>query len=354
MRTKSRKSSFKTGQAPGSVVFTGEQKVDVTLFNYLNYNENEIEEAEFDNHKPFLLNNEPSRVNWYDVRGIHDNKIIEEIGNKFSIHSLVLEDVVDIYQRPKYEEYEDGILLILKSITFNREDLAIEIEHIGIYFKEGLVVSFQEDHSDVFKVVRARIHSGKGRIRRRGADYLAYALGDLLVDHFYTVLEFIDEEIQKLEDILMGNISSNIREDIHHLKKQSIFIRKLIVPTREAISKFSKSENELIQENSTIYLRDLYDHTVQIMDMVDSNRDILNGLQDLYLSEISFKMNQVMQILTIITIIFIPLSFLAGVYGMNFEIMPELKYKYGYFILLGIMLIIAISLIFWFKKKKWL
>jgi magnesium transporter len=216
------------------------------------------------------------------------------------------------------------------------------------------VVSFQEDHTDIFKAVRARLHANKGRIRKLGADYLAYALGDLLVDHFYIVLESLDEEIQKLEDVIMDDANSNLRDDIHHLKKQAIFVRKLIVPTREAISKFSKSENEIIQPTSSVFLRDLYDHTIQIMDMVDSSRDILNGLQDLYLSEISFKMNQVMQILTIITIIFVPLSFLAGLYGMNFELMPELKYKYGYFVLLGVMLIIAISLIYWFKKRKWL
>ena len=217
-----------------------------------------------------------------------------------------------------------------------------------------MVLTFQEDHTDLFAPVRKRIHSGKGKVRQRGADYLAYALADNLVDHYYVVLDLIEDQIETLEDSLLEKPDGSTKEKIHHLKKEMIRVRKSIAPLREAISRFSKSDSPLIEENTVTYIRDLYDHTIQIMDSVDNFRDVLNGLQDLYISEISFRMNQVMQVLTIITTIFVPLSFLAGLYGMNFDNIPELHFKHGYFILLGVMFLVAVGLLLGFKKRNWL
>lgn len=225
---------------------------------------------------------------------------------------------------------------------------------MSIYFRNGLLVSFQENETDLFEAVRMRLKSGRGKIRQRGADYLAYALMDTLVDNYLLVLDDIEEIIEALEDDLISEPSNSIKERLHYLKKELLIIRKSIAPLREAISRFSKTENSFIASTTHVFVRDLYDHTVQIMDMVETYRDMLNGLQDLYLSEISYKMNQVMQVLTLIATIFIPLTFLVGIYGMNFDYMPELHWKDGFFALWGLLTVLAIGLVILFKRKRWL
>ncbi len=348
------KTRKKIGLPPGSVVFTGNQKVEKVQIHYLKYNADQFEETTKNNHSTLTLHESKEElVDWYDIRGIHDTELIQAIGNTFRLHSLILEEVVDTQQRPKFEEYENGIFLIFKALNFDQEKQTVVREQIALFFRKGLVITFQEDHTDLFEPVRKRIYSGKGKVRQKGADYLAYALADNLVDHYYTVLDTIEEQIELLEDNLLENPDSNSKSKIHQLKKEIIRVRKSIAPLREAISRFSKSDNPLIEESSVSYIRNLYDHTIQIMDSVDNFRDMLNGLQDLYISEISFRMNQVMQVLTIITTIFVPLSFLAGLYGMNFENMPELHYKYGYFVLLGVMALVAVGLVLWFKRQRW-
>jgi len=345
----------KIGLPPGSIIFTGNQKVEKIQIHYLKYDANSIEESEQNNHSSIALHQSKEElVDWYDIRGIHDTDLIQTLGNTFDIHPLILENIVDTQQRPKFEEYDKGIFIILKALNFNLEKQIVIREQIAIYFRKGLVLTFQEDHTDLFEPVRKRIHSGKGKVRQKGADYLAYALTDNLVDHYYTMLDTIEEQIETLEDNLLEKPDSNTKERIHYLKKEIIRIRKSIAPLREAISRFSKLDSLLIEESTVNYIRDLYDHTIQIMDSVDNFRDMLNGLQDLYISEISFRMNQVMQVLTIITTIFVPLSFLAGLYGMNFEYIPELHFRYGYFVLLGVMFLVAIGLLLGFKRKNWL
>ena len=345
----------KIGLPPGSVVFTGNQKVEKVQIHFLKYNNEHFEDNALDNHSEIIFQqSEEHLIDWYDLRGLHDASLIEQIGSIFKLHPLVLEDIADTQQRPKFEEYKEGIFLVFRALSFDKVKKKILSEQIALYFKKGLVLTFQEDHTDIFATVRQRIHAGKGKIRQRGADYLTYALADNIVDNYFLVLDQVEEEIELLEDGLLVSPDSRSKGAIHHLKKEVIRIRKSIAPLREAISRFSKSDSELIDESTLVFVRDLYDHTIQIMDVVDSYRDMLNGLQDLYISEISFKMNQVMQVLTIITTIFVPLSFLAGLYGMNFDNMPELHYKYGYFVLIGVMFFLAIGLLFWFRKKRWI
>lgn len=344
----------KIGLPPGSIIFTGNRKVEKIFIHYLKYNAAQFEEDTIDNHGEITFRpSAEDQVDWYDIRGLHDTSLIETIGKHFDIHPLVLEDVVDIQQRPKFDEYEKGIFITLRALHFDREKKEVRTEQVAIYFRAGLLISFQETESDLCAATRKRIQSGKGRIRNREADYLAYALIDNIVDNYYIVLDEVEFVIEQLEEQLLNNPDHSIKEQIHHLKKELLVMRKSISPLREAISRFAKSEVSFIQDQSVVYIYDLYDHTVQIMEMVETYRDTLNGLQDLYISEISFKMNQIMQVLTIITTIFVPLSFLAGLYGMNFDHMPELHFKYGYYVLLAVMFTIFIGLLFYFKKQKW-
>lgn len=345
----------KKGLSPGTVIFTGNKRVEKVLIHYMQYNVNVLIEKELNNQTEFKLNESPAdKVDWYDVRGMHDTQLIEEFGKNFDIHPLILEGAVDIHQRPKFDEHEKGNFITLRAIQFDKEKIKIKKEHVAIYFNDGFLVSFQETESDLFESVRKRIKAGTVRLRQRGSDYLAYALVDTLVDDYYVTLEEIEEIIEDLEDKMLIDLDVKNKSDIHRLKKELLVLRKSVAPLREAISKFSKTDSPFVKDINQIFTRDLYEHTVQVMDSVESYRDILNGLQDLFISEVSFKMNKVMQLLTLISVIFIPLTFLAGIYGMNFENIPELHHKYGYFILLGVMFVMAMVLLILFKRKKWL
>ncbi len=345
-----------TGLPPGSIVFTGDKKVEKTQLHYLNYNSKHAEEQEYDNHETIIFKKPNNHVvDWYDIRGMHDTNLIAHIGNSFNIHPLVLEAVADVNQRPKFEEYNNGNFVALRALHFNKTTRKLISEQVTLYFRKGLVLTFQEHETDLFADVRERITTGRKKIRTSGADYLAYALLDVLVDNYFVVLDAIEETIETLEDNLtIGLQETEVKTQIHELKKELVQVRKSVAPLREAISRFSKSESNLIETETHAFIRNLYDHTIQIMDMVESYRDMLNGLHDLFITEVSFKMNKVMQLLTIVSTIFIPLTFLAGIYGMNFTNMPELHWRYGYFILLGIMAILVVILIMLFKRKKWL
>lgn len=341
--------------APGSVVFTGRQKVEKIYIHYLQYNANKLTNLTLDNHSKITISpSDDGLIDWYDIRGLHDTFLLEALGKSFAIHPLVLEDIADIHQRAKFEEYEQGNFLTLKSLNFDSSNLKIHTEHVALYFNNELAISFQETESDLFIHVRTRVQTGRGKVRNKEADFLAYALVDTVVDNYFTILDQVELVIETLEEDLLLNPNKNIKNRIHHLKKELLKVRKSISPLREAISRFAKSDSDFIDEKTTVFVRDLYDHTIQVMDTLEGYRDTLNGLQDLYLSEISFKMNQVMQVLTIITTIFVPLSFLAGLYGMNFDHMPELHWEKGYYMLLSLMVVIVVLSLWYFKRKDWL
>ena len=348
------KRTNKIGSAPGTVIFTGDKKVDKVLIHYMQYNYKDFTEKVFDNHTEITFDKSSDKnVDWYDVRGIHDTKLIEYFGENFDIHKLALEAIADIHQRPRFDEYDKGDFILLRSLGFDKTKLEVTREHVAIYFNQGFIATFQETESDLFETVRTRINSGKGRIRSRGTDYLAYAIIDSIVDNYYTTIESIEDVIEELDEQITLNQNFSGKTKIHSLKKELLVLRKSIAPLREAIARFSKSDSSFVKEENRIFIRDLYGNTIQIMDTVESYRDMLNGLQDLFITEVSFKMNKVMQLLTLISVIFIPLTFLAGIYGMNFENMPELKYENSYFILIGVMLIIVVVMILYFKRKKW-
>ena len=345
----------KSGSAPGTVVYTGDQSVNEVFVHHLQYDSTTLNEQHFNSKGETIFS--PSKeniVDWYDTRGMHDTELIEKIATTYDVHPLVRENAVDVNQRPTYEEYDKGNFIIAKSLSFNNEKLQLEKEHIAIYFRKGLLLTFQETESDVFEPVRRRLQLSTGRIRHRGSDYLAYALLDVLADNYYHVLDAIEVHLEDLEEQITSTADSEHRSKIHHLKKEVLHLRKSVVPLREAANTFSKTDSPLVEESTQLFVRNLYDQTVHIVESIESYRDMLNSLQDLFISEVSFKMNKVMQLLTLISVIFIPLTFLAGIYGMNFENIPELKAHNGYFILLGIMGGTAMILLWLFKRKKWL
>lgn len=293
-------------------------------------------------------------VNWYDIRGLHDVALIESFGKQFNIHPLVLEDILHTQQRPKFEEYGDEVFIVASALTFDRQLHELNIEQIAIYFGKNFLLTFQENEDDTFVAVRERLATSQSRIRTCNSSYLAYALLDSVVDHYFHVLDRIEDRMDELEAQINKEPSRKVKENIHHLKYQLISMRKAVMPLREATSKFSRYEGSIMEASTSLFVRDLYDHVVRISDFLETYRDLLGGVQELYLSELSIRMNNIIQVLTIITTIFVPLSFLAAVYGMNFDNMPELHLRYGYFYLLGVMLLISISSLSYFKRKKWI
>ncbi len=341
------------GAPPGTLEFTGERRLEKPVLLRLRYNPQELE-SQKDPTGADSFATTPDTVTWFDLIGLHDVKVIEQFGQQFNIHPLVLEDILHTQQRPKFEEYDNDAFMVLQALTYNGENHELNTEQIAIYFGENFLITFQENEDDTFKAVRERIEMSSGRIRSRKSDYLAYALIDNLVDNYFEVLDRFLERMEELEDEITANPSRKTKEDIHHLKFQMLAVRKSVMPLRDAVNKFSRCESNAVDEGTGIFLRDLYDHVLRIADLTETYRDMLNGLVELYHSELSLRMNNVMQVLTVITTIFVPLTFLAGIYGMNFDNMPELHWENGYFYLWGFMLAIAIALLFYFKRKKWM
>lgn len=341
------------GTPPGSLVYTGEHRMVQPLATLVQYNESEMESRHREGELP-EADAGVEGVRWYDIRGLHDVSLIEKIGRAFDIHPLALEDILDVQQRPKFEEYDSGVFIIIRALRYEAAANDMQVEQVALYITDNTVFSFQEYESDLFLPVRERLERGRGKIRKRPADYLAYALIDTVVDHYFHILDQMENQVDALEGEILRNPRQNTKSRIHDIKLSTLRFRRTVGPLREAISKFASTEHESVSEETQLFVRDVHDHTVQVMEMVETYRDILNGLYDLYVSEISFKMNNVMQVLTVISTIFIPLTFLVGVYGMNFVYMPELNYRYGYFILWAVMIVIALLLVRYFRRKNWL
>jgi magnesium transporter len=293
-------------------------------------------------------------VTWINVDGLHDTAMLEEIGQLFDLHPLVLEDILNTQQRPKSEDYEKHIFVVLKMLSFADESPYIRSEQVSLILGNGYVLSFQEVTGDVFEPVRQRIRSRKGRICKMGPDYLLYALADAIVDHYFVVLERIEEKLELLEDAVFEDPTVSTLAEIQRLKVELLRFRKAIWPLREAVNGLLREENELITEKTEVFLRDVYDHTIQVIDTVEGFRDTVSGLLDVYLSSVSNRMNEVMKVLTIIATIFIPLTFIAGIYGMNFEYMPELRIPWAYPLVWFAMVVVALLMITYFRRKNWL
>jgi len=295
-----------------------------------------------------------SSVMWLNIDGVHLPEIIEQVGKSFGLHPLVAEDIASTGQRPKMEDFDDYIFVVLRMLRFDGEENETKTEQMSIILGNNFVISFQEREGDVFDHIRERLRNNKGRIRKLGADYLAYSLIDAIVDNYFIILEKLGEAIEEIEDKLVTNPSSDTLQTIHDLKREMIFLRKSVWPLREVINRLERSESPLINKSTYVYMRDVYDHTIQVIDAVETFRDLLSGMLDIYLSSISNRMNEVMKVLTVIATIFIPLTFVAGIYGMNFKYMPELDQAWSYPTVLLLMLVVALLMVVYFRRKKWI
>lgn len=346
----------KTGAPPGTLVYFGDEQTERIRLSLIEFNETDFIEREFYDVSECLDHVNPNMVRWINVDGIHKVEVVEAIGKRFNIHPLTLEDIVNTNQRPKFEDYENYVVAIMKMLYYDSE---LQSEQLSVVLMDGLVISFQESHGgDAFDLIRNRLRLGKGRIRRMQADYLAYALIDAVVDCYFGILERIGDTIEVMEEDLITEPTKETMHQLHNMKRQMIFLRKSVWPMRELINNMERSETDLIKPSTDIYLRDVHDHTIRVIDTVETYRDLLSGMMDIYLSSVSNKMNEVMKVLTIITTIFVPVTFVAGVYGMNFQFMPEIHtewgHNFGYAFAWAIMLVMMISMIIYFRKKKWL
>ena len=348
-----RRSARKVGQAPGTMIYTGDardEEVRVSLFTYDATGAQRREEVGAGEALALLS---AARVNWLNVSGLHKPDLIRTVGEHIKLHPLTLEDIVSTGQRPKVEFFDHYIFIVLRMFTL-AESGTVHDEQVSVVLTEDAVFSFQERQGDVFDPVRARIAGNKGRICKSGPDYLAYALLDAVVDSYFLILEGVSERLENLEETLIEDATPDTLKAINTYKREMLFLRKAVWPLREVLSLLMREESPLINAHTLTYLRDVYEHTVQVIDTVETFRDILTGMLDIYLSSLSNRMNEVMKVLTIIATIFIPLTFIAGVYGMNFIYMPELSWRWGYPAVWLLMLAVALSLIVYFRRKRWL
>jgi len=352
-----KKQSLKAGMPPGSLVYINEkipEKVNVTIFEY---DHNSVLEKTYTCETGLELSSLDLKNNknyWINIDGLHKTELIENLGSKFNIHPLVLEDIVNTGQRPKLDYYDDYYFLVCKMIYQDEKTKRINAEQVSMILGSNYVVSFQERAGDTFNNIRERLRHNKGIVRTKGADYLTYTLIDSIVDNYFILLEYLNETTEDLEDEAILTPSNDTRQEIQSLKREIIFLKKSVWPLREVVKQLEKSDSTLIKKDTKLYLRDVYDHTVHVIENIEMTRDLITGLLDIYLSSMSNKMNEIMKVLTIISTIFIPLTFLSGLYGMNFKFMPELNYKYGYQITLFIMFLIFSGMLIYFKRRKWL
>lgn len=332
----------------------GEERREEVKLSVLSYSDANFQEQEVDSVEKAVAFRKKDSVMWLNIDGVHMPKIIEQVGKNFGVHPLVLEDIADTGQRPKIEDFEDYMYVVLKMFRFDEKENEIQTEQISLVLGHDFVISFQEREGDVFDPIRERLRNNKGRIRKASADYLVYALMDAVVDNYFLIMEKLGETIEEIEDRLVVSPSSETVHIIHDLKRQMIVLRKSVWPLRDVISRLERSESPLIMRSTLIYLRDVYDHTVQVMDSVDTFRDMLSGMLDIYLSSVSNRMNEIMKVLTVIATIFIPLTFIAGIYGMNFSYMPELAEPWGYPAVLILMATLSIGMVIYFRRKHWI
>ena len=346
------KRSRKTGLPPGTLVHIGEQKTDkvtITVFNYAGTRYDERQAVSLDALAPPT----DESITWVDVGGVHKMEVLESFGKQFQLHPLLLEDIANTDQRPKLDDYETYLFVVMKMLTVTgRQDIIVE--QVSLVLGKNFVLSFQENGTDVFQPVRERLRGGKGRLRQSGSDYLLYALVDSIVDQYFAVLEVLGEKIEALQDLVVSDPKPETLRQVHALKRQLLFLRRAVWPLREVTNNLSRSECPLLQESTKIFFRDVYDHVVQIVDTIETLREMVSASLDIYLSSISYRLNAVMKVLTIITTIFMPLSFIVGIYGMNFEHMPELQWKWGYPAVLGVMAVVGGGMLLAFRKKGWL
>ena len=350
----SRKKAKKLGQPPGTPIYLGSERqgeIDLTI---IKYNAEGYEEFCIVNPNEAAENISAGYVTWINIDGIFKPELVKSIGEKVNLHSLTIEDIMNSDHRPKVEVFNDYIHFTMKMLTYNQNNKRIDSEQISFILGENYVISFQETPGDVFNPIRDRIRHSKGKVRNKKADYLIHVLIDVIVDNYYVIIDHLHVEMDHIEASVIKHSNETDLHRILNMKKELLFLRKSVIPVREAVSALSNSDSELVSDSTRLYLRDVYDHTLHIVDSIENYREMLNGLMDIYLTSLSNRLNNVMRILTVISTIFIPLTFIAGVYGMNFDVIPWAKEPWGFYVLCGIMLLMGVVMLYWLKQKKWL
>jgi len=341
------------GQSPDTLVFIGSQKMETVQARVIDYDSTTLTEKELLEIKDGSHFKETKTVTWLNINGLHDTDLIREVGRIFELHPLVMEDILNTGQRPKIEDFDAYVFFVLKMIRFDMETETIINEQLSIVMGENFLLTFQERPGDVFEPVRERIRRQKSRIRGSGTDYLAYALLDTVVDNYMYNIELIGEKIEDLEEGILAGYDSSVMEKINAFKQEINYLRKSIRPVREAILKITRLDSNLFHEQTLPFIKDLQDLISQATEAIDTYRDLLTDQLNIYNSVMANKMNDIMKVLTIFAAIFIPLTFVAGIYGTNFEYLPELHYKYSYFIFWAILIGMAGALLLYFKRKRW-
>ena len=342
------------GRAPDDMSFRGEQKMEEVLLRLVDFDAENLQEKVVKKVSTLLELQKTATVTWLNIDGLHDALVIEEIARVFKFDRLVLGEVMNTHARPKVHEYNNCILFSIKMLQLNEETGNISAENLSIIVTPTLLLSFQEKRGDVFDPVRERIRNQKKRIRSGGTDYLAFALLDIVVDNYIYIIGVLGEKIETLEETLLSEPRKSVIDEIYSYKREMNFLRKNITPAQEMILALSKIESELINEKTNIHFKELLANIHQAIDSSETYREILSDQLNIYHTTISSKLNDIMKFLTIFSVVFIPLTFIAGIYGTNFEVVPELKYRYSYFIMWGVMIIIAIGMLLYFRKRKWL
>jgi len=331
----------------------GVKKRRKSKISLIDYDTRQIKEKKVNSIKECFPFKNKKTVTWINIDGIQEPSIISELGKHFGYHPLLLEDIMNTQQRPKVDDYNNYVFIVLKMLYYNENSRQISVEQVSFILGKNYVISFQEHEGDVFESVRSRLRNKKGQMRSSGADYLIYALLDAIVDNYFSVLEKVGEHVEDIEDALIVNPTTKILHNIYNQKQTLIFLRRAIWPVRDLISSLERMGSSLMAKSTVVYLRDVYDHAVFVIETIETYRDMVAGMLEIYLSSVSNKMNEVMKVLTVIATVFIPLTFITGVYGMNFNYMPEITWKYGYFIILFVMFLIAVFMFAYFHRKKW-
>jgi magnesium transporter len=350
-----KKRSKKAGLAPGTLIHIGTPRPESTKLELIEYDKDHLERRQLPSLEECPLPRPAPTITWINVEGITQVEVLQHFGSCFGIHPLVLEDILATDQRPKAEDYGSYLYVVLRMLALDEESGEIRAEQVSIILGENYLLSFQEGlKGDVFEPVRARLKIEKGRLRVTGPDSLLHALLDVIVDNYFLVLEKLAERIEDIEDELIDNPTTATVQAIYRMKREMLFLHKAVWPLREVVGSLQRRDSELVQDSTVIYLRDLYDHTIQVVDTLETLRDMLSGMLDIYLSSVSNRLNEVMKVLTIIATIFMPLTFIVGLYGMNFKHMPELEWRYGYLVVVLVMAAIAIGMLIFFRRKRWL
>ena len=344
----------RVGHGPGSFIFVGQQKEDEPLIRLIDYDERTLAEEEIKNTEDLHGLLDTTSVSWINVDGLHDMDLMRRIASSFNLHPLLVDDILNTGQRPKVIEYEDKIYIVLKMLTFDESQKRINSEQLSLVVGKHYVLTFQERRGDVFDPVRNRIRRQKGRIRGAGVDYLTYALMDIVTDNYIHIIERLGEAIEELEISVLSNPKPEVMEQINTYKREMIYLRKVIRPVKEAVQNMIKSDGGFIQQKNAPFFNDLDDHITHAIEVVDSYREMLSDQLNMYNTVMGNRMNDIMKVLTIFAAIFIPLTFIAGIYGTNFEYVPELSYRYSYFIFWGVLIVIGGIMVGFFRRKKWL